>query len=130
MEGAAPESGTGKAAMPQVSYTDLEEKLARAQRERDEALEQQKATAEILGVISSLPADVQPVFDTIVRNFALLCGSIFGAIYTFDGELVHFAGAFAAAANRNRRRAQGHQQFDVRLAYGARRFEPIRQACL
>ena len=46
MEGAAPESGTGKAAMPQVSYTDLEEKLARAQRERDEALEQQTATAE------------------------------------------------------------------------------------
>ena len=46
MEGAAPESGTGKAAMPQLSYTDLEEKLARAQRERDEALEQQRATAE------------------------------------------------------------------------------------
>jgi hypothetical protein len=27
--------------MPQDSYTDFEEKLARAQRERDEALEQQ-----------------------------------------------------------------------------------------
>ena len=53
MEGAAPESGTGTAAMPQVSYTDLEEKLARAQRERDEALEQQKATAEVLRVISA-----------------------------------------------------------------------------
>jgi GAF domain-containing protein len=33
------------------------------------------------------------VFDTIVRNFASLCGSTFGAIYTFDGELVHFASA-------------------------------------
>jgi hypothetical protein len=58
-----------------------------------EALEQQRATAEILGVISSLPADVQPVFDTIVRNFLLLSGGVFGCIYTFDGELVHFAGA-------------------------------------
>jgi signal transduction histidine kinase len=80
--------------MPQYSYTDLEEKLERAQRERDEALEQQRATAEILGVISSLPADVQPVFDTTVRNFVSLCGGIMGAVYTFDGELVHFAGGY------------------------------------
>src|SRR5499425_1463912 len=58
-----------------------------------ESLQQQTATAEILRIISSSPTDVQPVFDTIVRNFVSLCGSIFGAIYTFDGELVHFAGA-------------------------------------
>ena len=87
MEGEAPKGGQWTVAMPQDSYTDLEEKLARAQRERDEALEQQRATAEILGVISSLPADVQPVFDTIVRNFVSLCGGIMGAVYTFDGEL-------------------------------------------
>jgi two-component system, NtrC family, sensor kinase len=58
------------------------------------SLQQQSATAEILSVISSLPPDVQPVFDTIVRNFASLCGSTFGAIYTFDGKLVHFASAY------------------------------------
>jgi hypothetical protein len=45
MEGEAPKGGQWTAAMPQESYTDLEEKLARAQRERDEALEQQRATA-------------------------------------------------------------------------------------
>jgi hypothetical protein len=39
MEGAAPKGRQWTAAMPQDSYTDLEEKLARAQRERDEALE-------------------------------------------------------------------------------------------
>jgi GAF domain-containing protein len=71
----------------------LKRELADARRQLSEALERQRATAEILGVISSLPADVQPVFDTIVRNFAQLCGGVFGAIYTFDGELVHFAGA-------------------------------------
>jgi GAF domain-containing protein len=66
---------------------------AELEKRLSEALEQQRATAEILGVISSLPADVQPVFDTIVRNFLLLSGGVFGCIYTFDGELVHFAGA-------------------------------------
>ena len=67
--------------------------LAEARGHLSEALEQQTATAEILNVISSLPADVQPVFDTIIRNFVLLCGGGFGGIYTFDGKLVHFAGA-------------------------------------
>jgi hypothetical protein len=48
---------------------------------------QRLATAEILDVISRVPADVQPVFDTIIHNFVLLCGGVFGCVYTFDGEL-------------------------------------------
>jgi two-component system, NtrC family, sensor kinase len=73
---------------------DLEQQLEQFRRELAEAREQQAATAEILSIISSSPAGVQPVFDTIVRNFVSLCGSTFGAIYTFDGELVHFASAY------------------------------------
>ena len=77
-----------------IENTRLLNELRQRTSDLSESLEQQRATAEILGVISSLPADVQPVFDTIVRNFASLCGSVFGVIYTFDGELVHFAGAY------------------------------------
>jgi signal transduction histidine kinase len=84
----------GSSANLQKQLDQRTRELAEARRHLAEALEQQRATAEILGVISSLPADVQPVFDTIVRNFALLSGSAFGVIYTFDGELVHFAGAY------------------------------------
>ena len=62
--------------------------------------EQQRATAEILGIISGLPANVQPVFDTIVRNFVSLCGGIMGAVYTFDGELVHFAGGYGFSSEQ------------------------------
>src|SRR5262245_41783557 len=88
------------AAMAQESATDLECRLAQAQRELSEAREQQAATAEILRIISGSSTDVQPVFDTIVRNFVSLCGSTFGVIYTFDGELVHFASAYGFSPNQ------------------------------
>ena len=64
--------------------------IARVIRERDEAREQQKATAEILRVIRISPADVQPVFETIVRNAVSLCGSLYANVFRFDGELLHF----------------------------------------
>src|SRR6266702_7971408 len=59
-------------------------------RERDEAREQQKATAEILRVIRTSPADVQPVFEMIVRNSVSLCGSLYANVFRFDVELLHF----------------------------------------
>jgi GAF domain-containing protein/CheY-like chemotaxis protein len=55
-----------------------------------EALEQQTATSEILRVIGRSQTNVQPVFDTIVANAVSLCGAHQGAVYQFDGELVHF----------------------------------------
>jgi signal transduction histidine kinase len=58
--------------------------------ELSEALEQQTATSEILKVISGSPTDVQPVFETIVRNAVALCDSLFANVYRYDGELIHF----------------------------------------
>src|SRR5262245_21184048 len=58
--------------------------------ETREALEQQSATAEILRVVSTAPADPQPVFEMIVRSAVTLCGSLFANVFRFDGELVHF----------------------------------------
>jgi signal transduction histidine kinase len=87
MEG-GPKGGQWTAAMPQDSYTDLEEKLAHAQRERDEALEQQTATAEVLRVISGSPTDVQPVLDVVVASAARLCEALDAIVFLRDGDVV------------------------------------------
>jgi two-component system, cell cycle response regulator DivK len=63
-----------------------------------EALEQQTAAAEILRVISSSPTDTQPVFDAIARNAVRLCGAMFGAVFSFDGTLMHFVAGYGFTA--------------------------------
>lgn len=54
-----------------------------------EALDQQAATSAILGVISEMPTDLQPVFDTIARSAKRLCHARFCAVFQFDGTLLH-----------------------------------------
>ena len=66
-------------------FTELESR----NRELTETLEQQIATGEILGVISSSPTDVQPVFDTIAGNARRLCNADSGAVFTYDGRLIN-----------------------------------------
>jgi GAF domain-containing protein len=69
----------------------LFKELEARNRDLSESLEQQTATSEILRVISSSPADVQPVFETIAANALRLCDGKFSAIFRFDGELIHLA---------------------------------------
>jgi GAF domain-containing protein len=57
--------------------------------ETKEALEQQTGTAEILKVIAASPADVQPVFEAILRSAVSLTGAQLAATFPFDGKLVH-----------------------------------------
>ena len=81
---------TRKAATAQGSTGHSAEQFDGLKRERDEAREQQAATAEILREIRASPSDVQPVFETIVRNAVSLCGGLFANVFRFDGELLHF----------------------------------------
>jgi transcriptional regulator with GAF, ATPase, and Fis domain len=57
--------------------------LSRRTDDLAEALEQQTATSEVLQVISSSPADLEPVFATMLEKAAHICDATFGNVYRF-----------------------------------------------
>ena len=66
----------------------LLQELQDKNRDLTEALEQQTATSEILGVIASSPTDIQPVLDTVAANAARLCDASDAVVFRINGDVL------------------------------------------
>ena len=68
------------------SASGQETDVARFTRERDEALEQQKASAEVLKIISASPTELQSVLEVVVKSAARFCEADDVSIFELDGQ--------------------------------------------
>jgi class 3 adenylate cyclase/putative methionine-R-sulfoxide reductase with GAF domain len=74
-----------------------ETEVARLTRELHESREQQAATSEVLGVISSSPGELGPVFQAILENATRICGGRLANLFLYSKH----EHAFRLAAQRN-----------------------------
>lgn len=72
-----------------IENTRLLNELRQSTADLSESLEQQTATAEVLGVISSTPGELTPVFETMLANATRLCEAKFGHLYLYEGGMAH-----------------------------------------
>jgi PAS domain S-box-containing protein len=79
-----------------------ETELAKFVRERDEAQEQQAATAEVLKVISRSTFDLQTVLDTLTKWAVQLCAADKGVISMLDGDLYRIRSTFGFSREAQR----------------------------
>src|SRR5215831_17132213 len=73
-----------------------ETEVARLRRERDEALEQQRAAAEVLKIISASRTELQPVLEVVVRSAARYCKADDVTLFELDGQELREAAHWGA----------------------------------
>ena len=71
------------------------ERIALLEHRLNEALEQQTATSDVLGVISSSPGELKPVFEAILESATRICTAKFANLFLYADN------SFRIAAQKN-----------------------------
>src|SRR5215510_2946115 len=79
---------------PSLKEAKLVRENKELRRERDELLERETATGDILRMIASSPTDLQSVLDTIAERAAKLCDAEDAAIFRVDGNFLRLVAHF------------------------------------
>ena len=74
----------------------LFKELQERNRDLTEALEQQTATSEILGVIASSPTEIQPVLDVIAENARACASAMMSQICRVEDDVYRIAAAYGS----------------------------------
>ena len=69
------------------SLVELRKQLEERTRELAEAREQQTATSDVLGIISSSPGELEPVFSAMLSNALRICEAKFGNLFLYENGL-------------------------------------------
>jgi class 3 adenylate cyclase/putative methionine-R-sulfoxide reductase with GAF domain len=100
------------------SAVSQETKDALLTRERDEALEQQKATADVLRVISASPGDLKSVFESMLASAMRICEAQFGNLWLYDGGLYRVQAMLGAPPILVEQWSKGPLRFGLKTGLG------------
>jgi signal transduction histidine kinase/CheY-like chemotaxis protein len=67
------------------------DRVGRLESELAEAIDQQAATSQVLGLMGHSDLALRPVFETVVRHAVRLCRADCGYVYQLDGDLYRIA---------------------------------------
>jgi hypothetical protein len=95
---------------------------ARLLNELRESLAQQTATSEVLGIISSSPGELKPVFQAMLENAVRICDAKFGFLFLSEGDAFRAVALHdAPPAYAEARRREPVTRFWPRNSHGPRR---------
>ena len=79
-----------------IENTRLLNELRQRTDDLSEALEQQRATSDVLSVISSSSGELNPVFNAVLENAVRICDAKFGHLWLREDDALRIAGTHGA----------------------------------